>query len=259
MAKCRQLYQENEDLGKMIASGRLAKLEGELALQKNLTEEMKKNQLEMDEFMAEMEEECEGMQSTIYYLQQQLKEAKEKIVKLEANASEKETPETKSEVKAEKMDESKDSSGQRLSLDWSGSVEDNIGVKEEEDDEDRDNTDAEHEMKEDKQDEEEDRHSVKDNEEKNGKKRSGRTDSPKREVESPISGKGDVDSPSGKRGRGRGRRRAQDKSEDNEDDEGGKSGRGKRKRPAVGGRAGNKRTRRTESECSDAQVEESAE
>ena len=56
MAKCRQLYQENEDLGKMIASGRLAKLEGELALQKNLSEEMKKSQLEMDEFMAELDE-----------------------------------------------------------------------------------------------------------------------------------------------------------------------------------------------------------
>ena len=40
----------------MIASGRLAKLEGALALQKNLTEEMKKNQLEMDEFMAELDE-----------------------------------------------------------------------------------------------------------------------------------------------------------------------------------------------------------
>merc|ERR1712098_814241 len=83
MAKCRQLYQENEDLGKMIASGRLAKLEGELALQKNLTEEMKKNQLEMDEFMAELDEDVEGMQSTIYYLQQQLREARETIAKLE--------------------------------------------------------------------------------------------------------------------------------------------------------------------------------
>merc|ERR1711872_591082 len=82
MAKCRQLYQENEDLGKMIASGRLAKLEGELALQKNLTEEMKKNQLEMDEFMAELDEDVEGMQSTIYYLQQQLREANEKITQL---------------------------------------------------------------------------------------------------------------------------------------------------------------------------------
>merc|ERR1719420_1415059 len=84
MAKCRQLYQENEDLGKMIASGRLAKLEGELALQKNLTEEMTKNQLDMDEFMAEMDEDVEGMQSTIYYLQQQLREAKETIAKLES-------------------------------------------------------------------------------------------------------------------------------------------------------------------------------
>lgn len=44
MAKCRLLYQENEELGKMISSGRLAKLEGELALQKNFSEEMKKSQ-----------------------------------------------------------------------------------------------------------------------------------------------------------------------------------------------------------------------
>ena len=86
MAKCRQLYQENEDLGKMIASGRLAKLEGELALQKNLSEEMKKSQLEMDEFMAELDEDVEGMQSTIYYLQQQLREAKETIAKLESQS-----------------------------------------------------------------------------------------------------------------------------------------------------------------------------
>merc|ERR1712142_379505 len=83
MAKCRQLYQENEDLGKMIASGRLAKLEGELALQKNLSEEMKKNQLEMDDFMTELDEDVEGMQSTILLLQQQLREAKETILKLE--------------------------------------------------------------------------------------------------------------------------------------------------------------------------------
>ena len=47
-------------LGKMIASGRLAKLEGELSLQRNLAEEMKKSQLEMDEFMAELDEVGEG-------------------------------------------------------------------------------------------------------------------------------------------------------------------------------------------------------
>ena len=44
MAKCRKLYQENEELGKMISSGRLAKLETDLALQKSLTEEIRKAQ-----------------------------------------------------------------------------------------------------------------------------------------------------------------------------------------------------------------------
>ena len=101
MAKCRQLYQENEDLGKMIASGRLAKLEGKLALQKNLTEEMKKNQLEMDEFMAELDEDVEGMQSTIYYLQQQLREAKETITKLEAQLGDNEADDKDSKKKVE--------------------------------------------------------------------------------------------------------------------------------------------------------------
>ena len=83
MSKCRQLLQENEDLGKMISSGRLAKLEGELAMQKALCEEMKKNQVEMDDFVQELDEDVEGMQSTIYFLQQQLKEAKETNVQLE--------------------------------------------------------------------------------------------------------------------------------------------------------------------------------
>ena len=62
MSKCRQLIQENEEIGKMISGGRLAKLEGELAMQGKLCEEMKKNQLEMDEFVQELDEDVEGMQ-----------------------------------------------------------------------------------------------------------------------------------------------------------------------------------------------------
>ena len=84
MAKCRQLLQENEEIGKMITSGRLAKLEGELSMQKALCEEMKKNQIEMDDFVQELDDDMEGMQSTIYFLQQQLKDAKETIGNLEA-------------------------------------------------------------------------------------------------------------------------------------------------------------------------------
>jgi len=84
MQRCRQLLAENEEAGKMISSGRIAKLEGELSMQKALCEEMKKNQTEMDDFVQELDEDMEGMQSTILFLQQQLKEAKETIANLEA-------------------------------------------------------------------------------------------------------------------------------------------------------------------------------
>lgn len=76
MAKCRQLYQENEELGKIISSGRVGHLESNLAIQTNLTEEYKKSQFELDEFLAELDEELEGMQSTIIHHQTQLKECK---------------------------------------------------------------------------------------------------------------------------------------------------------------------------------------
>ncbi|CAL8116714.1 unnamed protein product [Orchesella dallaii] len=84
MAKCRMLYQENEDLGKMITTGRLAKLESDLALQKSLLEEMKRGQSEMDDLVQELDEDVEGMQSTIFFLQQQLRE---KITCNTANSS----------------------------------------------------------------------------------------------------------------------------------------------------------------------------
>lgn len=44
MAKCRQLYQENEELGRMTSNGRLAKLEGDLSFHKGFCEELKKSQ-----------------------------------------------------------------------------------------------------------------------------------------------------------------------------------------------------------------------
>ncbi|CAB0041618.1 unnamed protein product [Trichogramma brassicae] len=83
MAKCRLLYQENEDLGRMISSGRIAKLESELALQKSFGEEVKKSQSELDEFIQDLDEDVEGMQSTIYFLQQELRKAKESVTLLQ--------------------------------------------------------------------------------------------------------------------------------------------------------------------------------
>lgn len=83
MAKCRLLYQENEELGKITSSGRLAKLEGDLALQKSFSEEVKKSQMELDDFLQELDEDVEGMQSTIYYLQQELRKSNELVVALQ--------------------------------------------------------------------------------------------------------------------------------------------------------------------------------
>ena len=44
MAKCRQLHQENEELGKMISSGKIAKLEGGLAMHVKYSEDLKRSQ-----------------------------------------------------------------------------------------------------------------------------------------------------------------------------------------------------------------------
>ena len=46
----------------LFSSGRLAKLEGELAMHKKLVEEMKKTQVETDDFVQELDEDMEGMQ-----------------------------------------------------------------------------------------------------------------------------------------------------------------------------------------------------
>lgn len=77
MAKCRLLYQENEELGKVTSSGRVAKLEGDLALQKSFSEEVRQSQLELDSFLADLDEDVEGMQSTIMFLQQELRKTKD--------------------------------------------------------------------------------------------------------------------------------------------------------------------------------------
>lgn len=79
MAKCRLLYQENEELGKITSSGRIAKLETDLALQKSFSEEVRQSQNELDSFLADLDEDVEGMQSTILFLQQELKKAKDTV------------------------------------------------------------------------------------------------------------------------------------------------------------------------------------
>jgi len=222
MAKCRQLYQENEDLGKMIASGRLAKLEGELALQKNLTEEMKKNQQEMDEFMAELDEDVEGMQSTIYYLQQQLREARETIAKLEAQLGDGKEEESKEGI-ADIKPERKDMKIERFDSPRRGDTQDSPREK-------VDSRQATPVKSEEEEDHEE--------EARQGRRGDrGRNDSPA----------------AGKRGRGRGRGRNASRSDiDDEDKESPAGGRrGKRKRGVLGNRSGAKRNKKNDSDSED--------
>jgi len=87
MAKCRLLYQENEELGKITSSGRIALLEGELELQKKFSEEVRQSQLELDSFLADLDEDVEGMQSTILFLQQELRKAKDTVAVLQKENS----------------------------------------------------------------------------------------------------------------------------------------------------------------------------
>ncbi|XP_053345123.1 pre-mRNA-splicing regulator WTAP isoform X1 [Clarias gariepinus] len=79
MAKCRMLIQENQELGRQLSQGRIAQLEAELALQKKYSEELKSSQDELNDFIIQLDEEVEGMQSTILVLQQQLRETKQQL------------------------------------------------------------------------------------------------------------------------------------------------------------------------------------
>lgn len=89
MAKCRLLYQENEELGKVISNGKLAKLETELALQKNLNDDLKRSHSEFEGIIQDFDIDMEGLTSTIINLQQKLKAADEKNMKYEKELKEK--------------------------------------------------------------------------------------------------------------------------------------------------------------------------
>lgn len=101
MAKCRLLYQENEELGKIVSNGRLAKLENDLALHRNLCEELKRSQSDVEGIIQDLDVDVEGLTSTIILLQQKLKTSDEKIVHLEEELKEKEQLKVGEEVGVE--------------------------------------------------------------------------------------------------------------------------------------------------------------
>lgn len=91
MAKCRLLYQENEELGKIVSNGRLAKLESDLALHRNMCDELKRSQSDVEGIIQDLDVDVEGLTSTIIMLQQKLKTSDERIAQLQFELKEKES------------------------------------------------------------------------------------------------------------------------------------------------------------------------
>lgn len=90
MAKCRLLYQENEELGKIVSNGRLAKLESDLALHRDICDDLKRSQSEVESIIQDLDVDVEGLTSTIILLQQKLKTSDERILQMESELKEKE-------------------------------------------------------------------------------------------------------------------------------------------------------------------------
>ncbi|XP_003739793.1 pre-mRNA-splicing regulator WTAP [Galendromus occidentalis] len=82
LSKCRQLHQENEDLRESVSSGKIAKLEGDLALHRSFAKDMKNSQTQQDAMLVELDSELENMQGIVCSLQKQLKESNKAIADL---------------------------------------------------------------------------------------------------------------------------------------------------------------------------------
>ena len=72
VAKCKQLITENEELGKQLSEGRVARLEAQLALQKNYAQQLKKSREELNQVVLQLDEELEAFQSTVIALENKL-------------------------------------------------------------------------------------------------------------------------------------------------------------------------------------------
>uniref|UniRef100_A0A8C0WSU2 Pre-mRNA-splicing regulator WTAP n=1 Tax=Castor canadensis TaxID=51338 RepID=A0A8C0WSU2_CASCN len=105
MAKCRMLIQENQELGRQLSQGRIAQLEAELALQKKYSEELKSSQDELNDFIIQLDEEVEGMQSTILVLQQQLKETRQQLAQYQQQQSQAPAPSTSRTTSSEPVEQ----------------------------------------------------------------------------------------------------------------------------------------------------------
>lgn len=83
MAKCRLLYQENEELGKIVSNGRL---QNDIEIHKNV-EDLKRSQADFEGIIQDLDLDVEGFASNIILLQQKVKTLEEKNLSLERELS----------------------------------------------------------------------------------------------------------------------------------------------------------------------------
>lgn len=84
MAKCRLLYQENEELGKIVSNGRL---QNDIEIHKSLCEDLKRSQVDFEGIIQDLDLDVEGFASNIILLQQNLKVLEEKNLSLDQELS----------------------------------------------------------------------------------------------------------------------------------------------------------------------------
>ncbi|CAF2117805.1 unnamed protein product [Rotaria magnacalcarata] len=87
MARCKKLLEENEQLGKIVSSDNVAKLEGEISLQNQLLLNMKDAQKDYEDIVLDMDTNMDAMSSILLHMRQQLTDSHQQIALLnEENA-----------------------------------------------------------------------------------------------------------------------------------------------------------------------------
>lgn len=76
MARCRQLIEENQELGKQLCDGRVAQLAGALSMSQALVTELRKSDADLRGIVVELEEDMGRMLDKAAALKKELKAAK---------------------------------------------------------------------------------------------------------------------------------------------------------------------------------------
>lgn len=82
MARCKKLFDENEQLGKMVSSDNIAKLEGEIALQNRFLSNLQDTEKDCEDILLNMDTNMDAMSSTLLHMRDQLTDSHRQIAQL---------------------------------------------------------------------------------------------------------------------------------------------------------------------------------